>query len=92
MSKRFKRLLSLGLVLADIVIINVALAIAYWVRYDLQWFRAVDPAFDAPFSTYIPFAGVLTALLLIAYKLEGVYDHRRGASWFDEFYSIVNGT
>ena len=91
-SKRFKRLLSLGLVLADILLINVAFAISYWVRYDLQWFRAVDPAFDAPFSAYIPFAGVLTALLLIAYKLEGVYDHRRGASWFDEFYSVLNGT
>lgn len=92
MSKRFKRLLSLGLVMTDIFLINVALAISYWVRYDLQWFRAVDPAFDVPFSVYIPFAGVLTALLLTAYKLEGVYDHRRGASWFDEFYSVVNGT
>lgn len=92
MSKRFKRLLSLGLVLADIFLINVAFAISYWVRYDLQWFRTVDPVFDAPFSAYIPFAGVLTALLLIAYKLEGVYDQRRGASWFDEFYSVVNGT
>jgi exopolysaccharide biosynthesis polyprenyl glycosylphosphotransferase len=92
MSKQFKRLLSLGLVLADVLLINVALAISHWVRYDLQWFRAVDPAFDAPFSAYIPFGVVLTALLLIAYKLEGVYDHRRGASWFDEFYSVVNGT
>jgi len=92
MSKQFKRLLSLGLVLADVLLINVALAISYWVRYDLQLFRAVDPAFDVPFSAYIPFAAVLTALLLIAYKLEGVYDHRRGASWFDEFYSVANGT
>jgi exopolysaccharide biosynthesis polyprenyl glycosylphosphotransferase len=92
MSKRFKRLLSLGLVLADVLLINVALAVSYWVRYDLQWLRAVDPAFDVPFSAYIPFAGVLTALLLTAYKLEGVYNHRRGASWFDESYSIVNGT
>jgi len=91
-SKQFKRLLSLGLVLADILLINVAFALSYWVRYDLQWFRAVDPAFDVPFSAYIPFAGVLTALLLITYKLEGVYDHRRGASWFDEFYSVVSGT
>jgi len=92
MSKQFKRLLSLGLVLADVFLINVALAISYWARYDRQWFRAVDPAFDAPFSAYIPFGMVLTALLLIAYKLEGVYDHRRGASWFDEFYSVVSGT
>jgi exopolysaccharide biosynthesis polyprenyl glycosylphosphotransferase len=92
MPKRFKQLLSLGLVVADILLMNIAFAISYWVRYDLQWFRAVDPAFDVPFSAYIPFIGVLTALLLISYKLEGVYDHRRGASWFDEFYSVANGT
>ena len=92
MSKRFKQLLSLGLVLADIFLINVAFAISYWMRYDLQWFRAVDPAYDVSFSAYIPFAAVLTALLLIAYKLEGVYDHRRGASWFDEFYPVLNCT
>ncbi len=92
MSDRFKRLLSLGLVLADILLINIAFAISYWVRYDLQWFRAVDPAFQVPFRAYLPFAGVLTALLLIAYKLEGVYDHRRGASWFKECYSLINGT
>jgi exopolysaccharide biosynthesis polyprenyl glycosylphosphotransferase len=91
-SKRFRRLLSLGLVLVDILLINIAFAVSYWARYDRQWFRAVDPAYDVSFSAYIPFAVVLTALLLSAYKLEGVYDHRRGASWFDEFYSVVNGT
>ena len=30
--------------LTDVVFINLAFAAAYWVRYDLQWFRAVDPA------------------------------------------------
>jgi exopolysaccharide biosynthesis polyprenyl glycosylphosphotransferase len=78
--------------LTDAVLINLAFAAAYWVRYDLQWFRAVDPAYDAPYSGYVPFAVALTALLLIIYKLGGVYDQRRGASWFDEFYAIVSGT
>ena len=92
MFERHRRLLSLGTVLVDALLINLAFFIAYWVRYDLQWFRAVDPAYDAPFRVYVPFAVVLTALLLIAYKLNGVYDQRRGASWFDEAYSILSGT
>jgi exopolysaccharide biosynthesis polyprenyl glycosylphosphotransferase len=92
MFERYRRWVSLIMALTDVVLINLAFAAAYWVRYDLQLFRAVDPAYDAPYSGYVPFAVVLTALLLAIYKLGGVYDPRRGASWFDEFYAIVSGT
>lgn len=92
MFERYRRLLSKGMVLVDILLINIAFVASYWVRYELQWFRAVDPAYDAPLSVYVPFALGLTALLLIAYKLNGVYRSRRGASWFDEAYAIVDGT
>ena len=92
MFERYQRRVSLIMALSDVVFINLAFAAAYWVRYDLQWLRAVDPAYDAPYSAYVPFAVVLTALLLIIYKFGGVYDQRRGASWFDEFYAIVSGT
>jgi hypothetical protein len=44
----------------DVVLINLAFVVAFWVRYELQWFRAVDPAYDAPFRTYIPLAALLT--------------------------------
>ena len=77
---------------ADVILINIAFLVAYWLRYDLQWFRAVDPAFDTPPSTYAPFAFLLTALLLLAYRAEGAYDLKRGMTWFDEVYAIVNGT
>jgi exopolysaccharide biosynthesis polyprenyl glycosylphosphotransferase len=92
MSERYKRLFSLATALTDVILIDLAFALSYWIRYELQWFLAVDPAYDAPFSVYIPFAAVLTALLMVAYKLNGVYDQRRGASWFDEVYAIINGT
>jgi exopolysaccharide biosynthesis polyprenyl glycosylphosphotransferase len=78
--------------LTDIVLINLAFAAAYWVRYDLQWFRAVDPAYDASFRDYIPFALVLTILLMIAYRLGGVYHQPRGASWLDEVYTLISST
>jgi len=78
--------------LTDVALINLAFAAAYWVRYVLQWFRTVDPANYAPFRMYIPFALVLTVLLMMAYKLGGVYNQPRGASWLDEVYALVGTT
>ncbi len=81
-----------GLVVSDVILINIAFVIAYWIRYDLQWLRVVDPAFLVPFSVFIPFALILTSLLILIYRQEGLYRLRRGTSWFDEVYAIVNGT
>ncbi|MBL7183216.1 MAG: undecaprenyl-phosphate glucose phosphotransferase [Anaerolineae bacterium] len=92
MFERYRRWVSLIMALTDVLLVNLAFAAAYWVRYDLQWFRAVDPANYAPFRMYIPFALVLTALLMIAYKLGGVYDQPRSASWLDEVYALFGGT
>jgi exopolysaccharide biosynthesis polyprenyl glycosylphosphotransferase len=89
---RHRGLLIAGLVVSDIILINVAFAIAYWIRYDLQWLRAVDPAYLVPFSVFIPFALILTVLLILIYRQEGLYRLRRGTSWFDEAYAILNGT
>jgi len=92
MFKRYHRLITLGLVLMDVLLINAAFALAYWVRYELQWFKAVDTAYYIPFRRYVPFAIVLTILLLVIYRMEGVYHQHRGASWFDEAHAILSGT
>lgn len=91
-SIRRRWLLVAGLVVSDIILINVAFAIAYWMRYELQWLRAVDPAYLVPFSVFIPFALILTSLLILIYRQESLYRLRRGTPWFDEVYAIVNGT
>lgn len=78
--------------LVDIFLINVAFALAYWVRYDLQLFRAVDPAFAVTYNVYLPFVGLFTLLLILVYRQHGLYRLRRNISWFDEFYTIVNAT
>lgn len=79
-------------VLIDVILINLAFVLAYWVRYDLQLFRAVDPAFNVPYQVYLPFVGLFTALLILVYRQQGVYRLRRQISWVDEFYAILNGT
>ena len=78
--------------LSDVGLINIAFVLAYWVRYDLQLFRAVDPAFDVPYEVYLPFVGLFSLLLILVYRQQGAYRLRRQISWFDEFYAIVNGT
>ena len=65
------------LILSDIVLINIAFIIAYYIRYDLQWFRAVDPAYDVPFELYIPFELLLTAVLIFTFATEGTYGGKR---------------
>jgi len=78
--------------IGDIVMINVAFILAYWVRYDLQLFRGVDPAFEVPYRVYLPFVALFTVLLMVVYRQAGSYRLRRRLSWFDEFYAIVNST
>jgi len=92
MSKCMRRWLPWLMAGSDAVLINVAFAVAFWMRYRLQWFRAVDPAYNTTFRAYIPFAVLLTVLLLIAYRGAGLYNPRRTRSWFDEMRAIINGT
>jgi exopolysaccharide biosynthesis polyprenyl glycosylphosphotransferase len=90
--ERYRRLLSMAVAATDVLLINLAFAIAYWMRYDLQWFAAVDEAYRVPYKSFIPVSLALTLLLLGIYKLSGVYNQPRGASWFDEIYRVMTAT
>ena len=92
MTKRYKSWLPWLMAFTDAVIIGLSFGIAYWIRYRLQWFRAVDPAYDAPLSRYVPLAIVLIVVLLLSYRGGGLYDLRRSRSWIDEMRVIINGT
>jgi exopolysaccharide biosynthesis polyprenyl glycosylphosphotransferase len=90
--ERYRRLFSIAVALTDVLLINLAFAIAYWLRYDLQLFAAVDEAYFVPYRQFIPISLALTVLLLGIYKLSGVYNQPRGSSWFDEVYRLVTST
>jgi len=76
----------------DALLVNIAFFLAYWVRYELQWFREVEEAYYVPFRAYTPSALTLTAILLIVFVMERVYSPRRGRPWLDEMYVIFRGT
>jgi exopolysaccharide biosynthesis polyprenyl glycosylphosphotransferase len=90
--ERYRRFFSLAVGVTDVLLINLAFAIAYWLRYDLQWFAAVDEAYSVSYQSFIPISLTLTLLLLGIYKLSGVYDQPRRATWFDEVYLLLTST
>ena len=59
-------------VLCDALLISVAFLVAYWLRYDLQWFRSVDPANNVPYSAYLPMVIPLTVTAVISVVI-GIY-------------------
>lgn len=72
----------------DLVVIQVAFVLAYWMRYRWEWFREIT--FDAPFSAYIPFQIAWTLLLLLTFRVDRVYPPQMGAAWLEEMYRILN--
>lgn len=80
------------MVLGDIILFIVAFALAYWIRYEAQWIVPVDEVNFVPLDAYTGAVILLILLLPISYKIEGVYDQRREASWLDEVYAILSGT
>lgn len=91
-SLRFPVSPKLLIAVVDAALIHLAFRTAYWMRYEREWGGIVDPAFQVPYREYLPFAFLMTVILLVTFKLEGMYNGRRGASWFDELYAILNGT
>src|SRR5688572_22417010 len=78
--------------LLDIILANLAFALGYYVRYDLQLFRPVLDANRAPYTAYLPFQFGYVALLVLFLAMAGVYRSRRWGSWFEEVYRVANAT
>jgi len=75
----------------DAALVFLAYLLAYVVRYQLQILRPVGEFFSAPFSEYIPYAVVFTAMLYFAYRGGGLYATVRARAWSEELYGLING-
>jgi exopolysaccharide biosynthesis polyprenyl glycosylphosphotransferase len=76
--------------LVDACLIVVAFFVSYYLRYTLQLLRPVDESNVAPFSPFIPYAGIFMIWVLSAIQNAGLYTPRRGRSWTNELFSIGN--
>ncbi len=91
--RRHKSWWTFAQVIADIGLINVAIAIAWYIRYELEWTVPFSEGFYyAPYTAYLPFAFLLTLLAIAIFRLEGLYFPVRGKRFLDEIYTLVNGT
>lgn len=75
-------------VVVDIVLINLSVVVAYWMRYNLQWFR--DISYYHPLSGYAPLSLLFTVLMLIAFQVDRVYENWWSTPWLDQVYRITN--
>lgn len=76
----------------DAALIGLAFWLAWYLRYRLQFFAEVDPAYDAPFSAYVPWVVGSVVVLIPLFAGAGVYTLRRGATWLDLGGRILNAT
>lgn len=68
--------------ITDVVLINLAFAFAYVVRYRFEWFLETT-SFD-PYRNYIGQQILLTLLLILTFSQNKVWSRRRGEFWVDE--------
>ncbi|MBI3287813.1 MAG: sugar transferase, partial [Chloroflexi bacterium] len=92
MFRQAKPWLLFGQVILDIGLINLAFLIAYLGRYEFEWIRPVDEFNFVSYREYLPVSLILTVILVIVYRIEGLYHQRRGATWLDDLYTITIGT
>ena len=64
------------------------MALAYWMRFELEWFR--DISYHHDLVAYFPFSLLFTALMLLAFQMDRVYQQWRGCRWLDQVYRIIN--
>ncbi|MHB1355767.1 MAG: sugar transferase [Anaerolineae bacterium] len=77
--------------LMDLVLVLLAFGIAYYLRYEVQWFRQVEPAYRVPFQVYIPSMLGLTGVTLLSYWIEGAYRQERDRHFLAEFSVVLRG-
>jgi len=76
-------------VVADWLAVALALALAFWIRFDSGWIAA--PKGIPSFASYLP-GFLFTAFgWVILFAFLGLYDPRRGASWGEEALLVFKG-
>jgi exopolysaccharide biosynthesis polyprenyl glycosylphosphotransferase len=90
-ARRRARGLAVTLVV-DVLLLNAAFVLGYYVRYELQLFLEVSEPFFAPYNAYLSAQLGYTGLMLVFLAIDSVYRRRREGSWPDEVYRITNAT
>ncbi len=86
------RLSTLVMVLLDVVFINAAFIVAYWLRYEVEFGGTVEEANFVPLSAFLPVQVSLTLITILVFLTEGLYRGPRRPSWPNQLSIIIRGT
>src|SRR3712207_5731057 len=74
----------------------LAIGSAFYLSWYLRYVRELGPEIEevnfVPFSVFFPLMVWLVPLLLLTFKLSGLYRTRRGIEWFDDIPTILRCT
>jgi exopolysaccharide biosynthesis polyprenyl glycosylphosphotransferase len=77
-------------IVVDLILMNLAFALAYVVRYVYEWPLPVQ--FHEPYSSYAGQQVVLNILMVLTLSQGRVWNRRRGEFWVDELSRITYAT
>ena len=90
--QRHARTLMLIQAALDLLLINAAFLLAYYVRYELRFPITVAEANYVEYNQYIPISLIVSIGLLVIYRVEGIYNYVRGRAWLEELYGLLTAT
>jgi len=92
MSERLLKIHKPLLAFTDFILVVLAFYVAWYLRYEMQWYRIVDPASYTGSQFYLEVGMLAGVMMVVALYLEGVYRLPRGTSFLNEFYRLVTVT
>ncbi len=78
--------------LHDLLLTMLSFALAYVVRYRLEWFMEVEPVHNQSFDVYWPSALTLLIIQPLVFQMAGVYRRRPQDSRLGEAFNIASGS
>ena len=80
------------LAVTDAILVILAFYVAWYLRYQRQWYHAVDPASYTGFSFYFKIGIIASLFTVLVFYLQGVYTMPRGSSFFAEFSRLLTSS
>jgi exopolysaccharide biosynthesis polyprenyl glycosylphosphotransferase len=71
----------------DVVLVNCAFALAYWLRYHLHLGGAV--LYFIPFTFWVRFELLISAIMPLSFAVAGIYRQKLGIEWLGEVFALA---
>lgn len=73
----------------DMVLVNCAFAIAYWLRYQMHLGGSVESRYLVAFTFWLRFELLLSVVMPLSFAAAGIYRQRLGLEWLGEVFALA---